>query len=125
MKSTIFFIEGSTPSKKNSRQCFVKNGRMINIPSKRYKEWHDQAMWQLKGVKRLNPPYELLCVFYFKDRRPRDLDNALASVCDLLKDAEIIQDDDAKLLTKITAVYGGVSKNSPRVKVEIHSAIDK
>ena len=123
--STTFLIEGNTPSKKNQRQMFVKNGRMINIPSKRYKEWHDQAMWQLKGVKKLKPPYEITTVFWFKDKRRKDLDNAQSSVLDLLQDVGIIEDDDAKLLTKITAVYGGVSKDAPRVKVEIKSSLDK
>ena len=119
--STTFIIEGQVPAKKNSRQCFVRNGRMINIPSQRYKEWHDQAMLQLKGLSTFKPPYELVCVFYFRDRRPRDLDNALASVCDLLQDAKIIENDDAKLLTKVTAIYGGVSKKTPRVKIELYA----
>lgn len=121
MISTTFIIEGQVPAKKNSRQCFVKNGRMINIPSQRYKDWHTQAMAQLNGFGSLKPPYELVCKFYFKDKRPRDLDNALASVCDLLQDAGIIENDDAKLLTKVTAIYGGVSKEAPRVKVELYA----
>ena len=118
---TIFFLEGNVPAKKNSRQCFVKNGRMINIPSKRYKEWHNQAMWQLEGFGRLKPPYELICTFYFKDNRKRDLDNALASICDLLQDAGIIDNDNWQDLRSVKAIAGGVSKEAPRVKVEIHS----
>ena len=125
--STTFFIEGQVVPKKNQRQVFVKGGRLMNIPSKRYKEWHDQAMWQLKGVRSFNPPYEIIMTFWFKDKRRRDLDNVQASVLDLLQDAEIIKDDDAKLLTRITAIYGGVSKEAPRVKIEIRSEmpIDK
>lgn len=121
--STTFFIEGQVAPKKNERQVFVKNGRLINIPSKRYKKWHDQAMWQLKGIKKFNPLYEIVMTFWFKDKRRRDLDNVQSSVLDLLQDAGVIEDDDAKLLTKITAIYGGVSKEAPRVKVEIHSGI--
>ena len=121
--SSTFFIEGQVVPKKNQRQVFVKGGRLINIPSKRYKEWHDQAMGQLKGTRRFNPPYEIIMTFWFKDKRRRDLDNVQASVLDLLQDAEIIKDDDAKLLTRITAIYGGVSKEAPRVKIEIHSEI--
>ena len=122
--SATFILEGQVAPKKNSRQLFVKNGRMINIPSKRYKAWHDDVMMQLKGVRSFNPPYEIIMTFWFKDKRRKDLDNSLASVLDLLQDAQIIQDDDAKLLPRITAIYGGVSKECPRVKVELHSEID-
>ena len=125
MISATFIIEGSVPSKKNQRQTFVKNGRIINIPSKRYKEWHDQAMWQLKGSKKLKPPYEITMVFWMKDNRRTDLDNKVGSVLDLLQDVGIIEDDCWQKLTSIKAVAGGISKNAPRVKVEIRSSIDK
>lgn len=125
MISTTFIIEGSTPSKKNQRQVFVKNGRVINIPSKRYKEWHDQAMWQLKGFKKLKPPYEVVMTFWMKDNRRADLDNKMASVLDLLQDAGIIVDDNWQNLTSIKAKAGGISKDAPRVKVELYAEIDK
>lgn len=125
MLSTTFILPGSVPSKKNQRQTFYKNGRIINIPSKRYQEWHDEAMKMLEGFGSLKPPYEITMVFWFENKRRKDLDNAMASVLDLLQDAEIIEDDDAKLLTKITGVYRGVSKDAPRVKVDIDAEIDK
>ena len=118
-----FTIKGNTPSKKNSRRSFVKNGRMINIPSERYEQWHELASWQLKALKipKLRPPYEISMTFYFKDRRRKDLDNAQSSVLDLLQDCEVIEDDDAKLLTHIESWYGGVDKDNPRVEVQIRS----
>lgn len=125
MVNMTFIIEGSIPSKKNQRQTFVKNGRMINIPSKRYKEWHDQAMWQLKGMKKLKPPYEITLVFWVKDNRRTDLDNKVGSVLDLLQDCEIIEDDCWQKLRSIKALAGGISKEAPRVKVEIKSSLDK
>lgn len=121
MLSTIFMLEGQVPAKKNSRRLFYKNGRMINIPSEKYQEWHDNSRKQLEGFGKLKPPYDLTCTFWVKDKRPRDLDNMIASVCDLLQDVEIIENDDAKLLTHIEAYYGGVDKDCPRVKIELHS----
>lgn len=125
MKSVTFFIEGNTPSKKNDRTIGVRNGRVFNVPSKRYREWHDSAMWQLKGMKnlKLKPPYSITYSFWFKDRRKHDLDNAQASVNDLLKDAGVIEDDDSKMLVETHCYYKGVSKEVPRVKIEIHSEI--
>lgn len=34
-----------------------------------------------------------------------------------------VSPDDAKLLNKITGVYGGVSKDTPRVKIELRSEV--
>ena len=125
MLSTIFFIEGNVPSKKNSRQIFAKGSRLINIPSKRYKEWHDSALKQLDGFGSLKPPYQIYLVFWMPNNRRCDLDNKVASVLDLLQDAGIIEDDCWQDLGFIQARAGGISKDAPRVKVEIHSAIDK
>ena len=114
-------LEGAVPSKKNSRQIFANHGRIVNIPSKKYKEWHDQAMWQLKGFGELKPPYEIIMTFWMKNNRRSDLDNKMASVLDLLQDAKIIEDDCWQKLTSIKAQVGGIDKSMPRVKVEIHS----
>ena len=123
MLNTTFFIEGNTPSKKNSRQIFAKGSRLINIPSKRYKEWHDQALKQLKGFGELKPPYKIYMNYWMKDNRRADLDNKMASVLDLLQDAGIIEDDCWQKLELIQATSGGISRDCPRVKVEIHSSI--
>lgn len=120
--STIFFIEGNCPSKKNSRRVFARKGKIINIPSERYQQWHNNAMGQLEGFGNLKPPYEIIMTFWMKDNRRADLDNKMASVLDLLQDAEIIEDDCWQKLTSIKANVGGIDKHAPRVKVEIHSA---
>lgn len=121
MKECVFMLSGQVVPKKNSRQLFYRNGRMINIPSKRYQEWHDNCLDQLDvfRIPKLNPPYRITYSFWMKDKRTKDLDNLISSCNDLLKDAGIIQDDDSKLLTEIHAYYKGVSKESPRVKIDI------
>ena len=125
MLSTTFILPGNVPSKKNSRQVFVKHGRIINIPSKRYKAWHDDCMNLLNGFGNLIPPYEIILVFWMPNNRKCDLDNKMASVLDLLQDCGIIEDDCWQKLTSIKARVGGISKDSPRVKVEIHSEMEK
>lgn len=114
-------IEGDTPSKKNSRQLFYKKGRMINIPSQRYKDWHEQALVQIKGYPLLTPPYQIYLTFWMPTNRRTDLDNKVASVLDLLQDAEIIEDDNWQKLNFIQVKAGGIDKNNPRVRVEIHA----
>lgn len=123
MLSTTFILPGNVPSKKNSRQIFAKNGRIINIPSRKYKEWHDESLALLDGFGALKPPYSITLVFWMKDKRKCDLDNKVASILDLLQDAGIIEDDCWQKLVEITARAAGVS-DTPRVKVEIHSDLD-
>lgn len=125
MSNDKITIEGDVPSKKNSRQCFVRNGHMMNIPSKRYSEWHSGALAQLRGVKQLNPPYRIYMKFWMKTNRRADLDNKMASILDALQDAMIIQDDCWQKLELVQATAGGIDKERPRVEIEIHSAIDK
>lgn len=92
MKSCVFILEGSVPSKKNQRMTFYKNGRVINIPSKKYQDWHEMCEKQLKALKApsMNPPYEITLCFWMKDNRRTDLDNKVGSVLDLLQDAGVI-----------------------------------
>lgn len=124
MLSTIFMLEGQVPSKKNSRQIFAKHGRIVNIPSKRYKEWHDLASKQLEGFGSLKPPYEIVMVFWMQNNRRADLDNKMASILDLLQDCGIIEDDCWQKLRSIKAKVGGISKDAPRVKIEIYAECD-
>ena len=126
MISTVFFIEGNVPSKKNQRQTFYKNGRIINIPSKRYLEWHDQAMNQLQALKipEFKPPYKITLSFWFKDNRPKDMDNAAQSILDLLQDYGVIENDKWQCIQELHLYSHGIDKNLPRVKVDISSEIE-
>lgn len=127
--SATFFIEGDTPSKKNSRRVFAKKGKIINIPSERYEAWHKVGQLQLRNQKipAFKPPYEIIMTFWMKTNRRADLDNKMASVLDLLQDYGAIEDDCWQKLKSVKAVARGISKDNPRVKVEIRSEtpIDK
>lgn len=114
-------ISGKVPSKKNSRNIFVKNGKLMNIPSQRYKEWRDSAIVQLKqqfeGYKVSGYPISISVVVYYGDKRRHDLDNSLGSVMDVLTDAQIIEDDDTDHISQITVEHGGYDKEHPRVEL--------
>lgn len=127
MINVAFDLTGNIPSKKNSRSIYVKRGRVINTPSKNYKEWHEYAMWQLKMLKveALKPPYAIYVKFYMRDNRRTDLDNKFASIADLLQDAGIIEDDCWQKLTKITLEAGGIHKGYPKAHIVLSSEINK
>ena len=55
MKKMTLTLYGRIPSKKNSRNIFVRGGRIVNIPSKDYEAWHNEQMWLLKKHKPKSP----------------------------------------------------------------------
>lgn len=90
-----FQVYSPIPSKKNNR---VVTGTGLNIPSKEFRHWHKAHIHNLKAAQRQHgtfscPVYVSLGISY-KDLHRRDLDNALTSVLDLIKDAGLIVDDD-------------------------------
>lgn len=117
----MLVIEGKTPSKKNSRNLFVRNGRIVNVPSKLYKEWHEHAVLQLKSqfknLQIAEYPIAIDVIIYYGTKHRHDLDNALGSIMDTLVDAQIIIDDDIEHIAQITIQHGGLDKLKPRAEI--------
>lgn len=126
-------ISGSVPSKKNSRQNFVRGNRVMSVPNQAYMKWEREALREL-GVQakslKLAPiteyPIAMRCEFQVKDLVHRDLDNMLASVLDVLKTEKkkgevvrqgIIEDDSWRFINPIHVQVSGVDKENPRVTI--------
>ena len=118
-------LTGVIPSKKNSR-VNTRSGR--SFPGKEYTKWHRYALIELK---RRVTEYEARGVSFpltecglltlnvlFPDGRRRDLDNALSSVLDTLKDAGIIRDDNWKEIREIN-VKGNLREKAPGAVIYI------
>lgn len=93
----FFFLNGETPSKKNSR-ITLKSGK--TIPNKKYRDWNKSAVSELKRQwakqsQNLKPIEQCVIeiIFIHADKRRRDSDNAVSSIFDTLKDAGILVDD--------------------------------
>lgn len=112
MKYT-YSISLETPAKKNSR-ITLKNG--VTIPSKNYQKWHSAALIQLYTQKRpgtpINSELEIHIKFIHGDLRRRDSDNGTSSIMDLLTDAKIIEDDNWKIIKKISVENEYIKNNS-------------
>ncbi len=123
-----FTLNGSIPSKKNSRICFVKGGKQFNIPSKNYKEWHNNASSELNYIKQTYNHLEFPIIsgatidmlFYSGDKRKWDLTNKAESIMDLLVDNGILDDDNYSVVRKIFLMHGGYDKGNARVEVTIN-----
>ena len=96
-------------------------GKIINIPSNRYRAWHKPALQTLKNTPVRFEKTECvdLC-FYGENKRKFDLSNRAESIMDLLVDAGIIPDDNYEIVPRLDIKYGGVSKENPRCEVIIY-----
>lgn len=115
-----FSISGETPAKKNSR-ITLPNGR--TIPSKRYRDWHSAALFQLeeqwKDMKRemFNGEIRVYLHFYHADNRRRDSDNGVSSIFDTLQDAGIISDDRWQIIKEFSVK--NYKADFPRCEIKI------
>jgi hypothetical protein len=122
-----FTIIGETPSKKNQRLTFYNprakrkdggRGKVINIPSKRYTDWHKQAEKYIP--KKQIPDIEGITLeFWFKTNRVTDLTNKAESIMDLMVDCGLILDDTWQITGIVTLIPKGIDKTNPRCRVTI------
>jgi len=115
-------LEGSIPSKKNSR-INLRSG--VSIPSTKFVQWQEAALWQVRQQTRHRffTPVEISVVIYFGTLIRADLDNRLTSILDMLVDGMIIRDDKWQDLPKMTvsAVY---RKGNPGALIELTEVVE-
>ncbi len=119
---TEWFIQGySVPSKKNSRQNFVKNGKQISIPSKKHAEYKKMTQMQyatfakefksaIKALS-LSPPFRIEFLFIRATKHRFDYCNAAQTCEDIMVENGWIEDDSADFLIPSFAQYLHDSNN--------------
>lgn len=127
-------IIGPPYVKKNSQRTiwhkYLK--RIIVVYSANYSRWKNDSMKQLcvgyhrvgeykKHPEKRRTPFEmpmiLKCHFYMGDNRKRDLSNLYEGVQDLLVEAEIIKDDNYKIIIGHDGSRVFVDKENPRIEL--------
>lgn len=116
-----FVIPVVPRTKKNSQQVFVRNGRVINIPSKAYKQFENDCLKVIpnKYRQKINYPVNIKAIFYTESKRRIDITNLLSALDDMLVKAEVIEDDCRDIVAghDNSRVYW--DKENPRIEVEI------
>lgn len=119
-----FTIEGQPITKKNSQQIVLIGGRPRIIPSKQYKKYESQSIPQLPFVDVIDYPINLKCTYFMQTRRKVDLVNLLEATCDILVKAEILADDNCKIVVSHDGSRVEYDKENPRVEIEITEVKD-
>jgi len=117
MKILHLKVKGRIPSKKNRYRIAGK--RLIS--DEKYKEWHEQATFQLLEHKNAGiEKAEIQMEFFWPDNRVCDLTNKAESINDLLVDLNIIKDDSWQVIDSVYLRSAGVDKENPRVDIWIN-----
>lgn len=85
-------LEGSIPSKKNSR---VRTRSGASIPSKAFHDWQDDALRQVRVQtrERFLGLIQIELIIYFATLGRADTDNKVTSILDMLVEGLVLKDD--------------------------------
>lgn len=117
-------VAGETPAKKNSKVFNTKTHRAF--PSTRYREWHEQAVIQIRrqmlSAEPVDAPVFIVLTFSHTDKRRRDFDNGTSSILDLLVDCGVLPDDNTSVIPAAVITSRSVPKESgARCDIAIYS----
>ena len=107
-------------TKKNSQRIVVINGKPRILPSEKYKQYEQTALWVIpkRGVP-IDFPVNIKCTFYMPTNRLCDLTNHLESIDDVMVKAGLLKDDNYKVVASHDGSRVLVDKDNPRTEVEI------
>lgn len=115
-------IDGTPTTKKNSMRIVLVGGKPRIIQSEKYKEYAAFALCQLRKQRPAEPidyPVNVKCVYYMPTNRRVDLTNLLAATMDILVDARILTDDNAKIVVGHDGSRVMYKADKPRTEIEI------
>lgn len=112
---------GEPRTKKNGMRIY---GRKL-LPSKAFCDYEEECLYQLLSVPkdRIDYPINLKCLYYMKTKRNVDLVNLLEGTCDILVKAEILEDDNSRIIVSHDGSRVLYDRDNPRVEVEIDRRI--
>ena len=107
-------------TKKNSQRIVNRGGRPMILPSEKYKEYEESALWFIpRRDVPIDFPVNVRCIFYMPTNRLCDLTNHLESIDDVMVRAGLLKDDNYKILAAHDGSRVLVDKNNPRTEVVI------
>ena len=107
-------------TKKNSQRIVVRGGRPIILPSEKFKEYEQSALWFIpkRGIP-IDIPVNVKCLFFMPTKRLCDLTNLLEAIDDVMVKAGLLADDNYRIIVSHDGSRVSVDKDNPRTEVEI------
>lgn len=128
MPEIKYTIKLTPVSKKNSQQILMnpKTKRPFIMPSKKYKQYEQEAAWFLKPrpPRPIECELAVKCLFFMPTRRHVDLVNLLEAVDDLLVKHGIIKDDHSGIVVSHDGSRVLWDKENPRTEIIITRMTD-
>ena len=114
-----FIIKGDPRTKKNSSRAY---GRKL-LPSAAFMKYRESALPQLASQTMppvpIGRPVTVCGKFYMQTRRKVDLGNLMNATLDILRDAQILVDDDCLNVPSYDGSRVYWDKNNPRAEIYI------
>jgi len=115
-------INGRIPSKKNGKIVICRGSRPMLISKPEFQAWHEEQMWRLKTLRLPKEPVTRCIIsieYYAPDLRSSDLDNKNTTILDLLKDANLIIDDNWHCVHELNSKLIAIDRENPRAEITI------
>ncbi|MDO4605239.1 MAG: RusA family crossover junction endodeoxyribonuclease [Helcococcus sp.] len=121
MKLTLY---GKPITKKNSSRIITKPFPRL-LPSKQFIQYEKDCLRQITGKyrKSINTKSNMKCVYYMPTRHKVDLVNLLSATCDILVNANVIEDDNSNIIASHDGSRVDHDRSNPRVEVFITKII--
>lgn len=107
-------------TKKNSQQIWrnPKTGKPFVAQSGKYREYETAAGMFLQPLK-IDYPVNVKAVYYMPTRRRVDLINLHSALHDILVKAQVVTDDNCKIIASTDGSRVEYDKENPRTEIEI------
>lgn len=108
-------------TKKNSQRILInyKTGNPFIVPSKKFKEYEDAALWFVPRRSTIDCAVNVKCLFYMSTKRRVDLTNLLEAIDDILVKARLLEDDSYLVIEGHDGSRVFYCKENPRTEVYI------
>lgn len=116
-----YVIAGKPVTKKNSQRILrTKAGRPFVAPSANYVAYEKTALMQIAAPeKAVDYAVNVKVLYFVPDNRRYDLVNLLEATCDILVKANVVTDDNSKIVASHDGSRVLLDRENPRAEIYI------
>nr|DAO99556.1 MAG TPA: Endodeoxyribonuclease RusA [Caudoviricetes sp.] len=114
-------LYGDPRTKKNSSRILKgRGGRRFVAPSAAFEDYQTSCLWQISAPPEpISARVNVRCVYYMATRRKVDLANLIEATCDILVTANVLADDNSRIVAAHDGSRVDYDKQNPRVGIWI------